>query len=43
MRERLARMGAEPAPMTPERFAAFVRDELAKYQKVVKFSGAKVD
>ncbi len=43
MRERLARMGAEPAPMTPAEFAAFVRAELAKYEKVVKFSGAKVD
>ncbi|GAB4476131.1 MAG: tripartite tricarboxylate transporter substrate binding protein [Burkholderiaceae bacterium] len=43
MRERLARMGAEPAPTTPAEFAAFVRKELAKYEKVVKFSGAKVD
>lgn len=43
MRERLARMGAEPAPTTPSEFAAFVRKELAKYEKVVKFSGAKVD
>jgi tripartite-type tricarboxylate transporter receptor subunit TctC len=43
MRERLSRMGAEPSPSTPEQFAAFVRAELAKYEKVVKFSGAKVD
>ncbi len=43
MRERLARMGAEPAPMSSEQFAALVRDELAKYEKVVKFSGARVD
>ncbi|MGE5336322.1 MAG: Bug family tripartite tricarboxylate transporter substrate binding protein [Gemmatimonadota bacterium] len=43
LRERLARMGAEPAPSTPAEFARFVRDELAKYQKVVRFSGAKVD
>ena len=43
MRERLARMGAEPAPMAPAEFASFVRTELAKYEKVVKFSGAKVD
>ena len=43
MRERLARMGAEPTPTSPAEFAAFMRAELAKYEKVVKFSGAKVD
>jgi len=43
MRERLAKMGAEPAPTSPAEFAAFIRTELAKYEKVVKFSGAKVD
>jgi tripartite-type tricarboxylate transporter receptor subunit TctC len=43
MRERLKAMGAEPSPTTPEQFAAFIRAELAKYEKVVKFSGAKVD
>ena len=43
MRERLARMGAEPAPMSSEQFAELVRNELAKYEKVVKFSGARVD
>ena len=43
MRERLARMGAEPAPTSPAEFAAVMRAELAKYEKVVKFSGAKVD
>jgi len=43
MRERLARMGAEPAPSTPEQFAAFVRAEMAKYEKVVRYSGARVD
>ena len=43
MRERLARMGAEPAPGTPAQFAELLRSELAKYEKVVKFSGARVD
>jgi tripartite-type tricarboxylate transporter receptor subunit TctC len=43
MRERLARMGAEPAPTAPAEFAALIRSELAKYEKVVKFSGARVD
>ena len=43
MRERLARMGAEPAPTTTGEFQQLVRSELAKYEKVVKFSGARVD
>ncbi len=43
MGERLARMGAEPAPGTSEQFAELVRRELAKYQQIVKFSGARVD
>ncbi len=43
MRERLTRMGAEPAPNSPAEFAAFIRAEMAKYEKVVKYSGAKVD
>ena len=43
MRERLARMGAEPAPGTPAAFAAFIQSELGKYQRVVKFSNARVD
>ena len=44
MRERLEKMGAEPpANNTPEHFAAFVRAEAAKYAKVVKDSGAKVE
>jgi tripartite-type tricarboxylate transporter receptor subunit TctC len=36
-------MMTEPAPSTPEQFAAFVKAELAKYGPVVKASGAKVD
>lgn len=43
MKERLARMGAEPAPLTPQQFGDLVSSELAKYQKVVQFSGARVD
>jgi tripartite-type tricarboxylate transporter receptor subunit TctC len=43
MRERLARMGAEPAPTSSAQFAELVKSELAKYGKVVKFSGARVD
>ena len=43
VKERLAVMGAEPSGMAPAAFAAFVRAELAKYAKVVRDSGAKVD
>ena len=42
-RTRFAGLLAEPVPSTPEQFGAFMKDELAKYEKVVKASGAKVD
>ena len=40
---RFATLLAEPVPSTPEQFASFMKSELAKYEKVVKASGAKVD
>lgn len=43
MKARLARIGAQPAPTTPEQFAALIQRELKKYGQVVKVSGAKVD
>ena len=43
IRERLARMGAEASPLSPEDFAAFVRAEQAKYERVVKASGARIE
>jgi tripartite-type tricarboxylate transporter receptor subunit TctC len=43
VKARLATLMAEPAPTTPEAFAAFVRAEHARYEKVVKASGAKAD
>lgn len=43
IRERLARMGAEPSPMSPETFANFVRAEQAKYERIVKASGARIE
>lgn len=43
LRARMATLLAEPAPTTPEQFASFVKRELAKYEKVVKASGAKLD
>ena len=40
---RFAGLMAEPVPTTPEEFQSFMRAELAKYEKIVKASGAKVD
>jgi tripartite-type tricarboxylate transporter receptor subunit TctC len=43
VRERMFALGAEPVASRPEDFAAFVKAEAAKYAKLVKSSGAKVD
>jgi tripartite-type tricarboxylate transporter receptor subunit TctC len=43
IKARFAGLLAEPAPSTPEEFGTFMRAELAKYEQVVKASGAKVD
>jgi tripartite-type tricarboxylate transporter receptor subunit TctC len=42
-KQRLATLGAEPAPMKPEEFARFVQADIQKWAKVVKASGAKAD
>jgi tripartite-type tricarboxylate transporter receptor subunit TctC len=43
MKERLAASGADPAPTTPEDLGRLVREEVAKWSKVVADSGAKID
>ncbi len=43
LRARLASLYAEPMAMTPERFAVFVKGELAKYEPLVKASGARAE
>ena len=43
MKDRLASLGADAAPMSPEAFGRYVREEIAKWAKLVKESGAKVD
>jgi tripartite-type tricarboxylate transporter receptor subunit TctC len=43
MKERLSSQGAEPVGNTPEQFAATIQSEIAKWAKVVKASGAKLD
>jgi tripartite-type tricarboxylate transporter receptor subunit TctC len=40
---RFASLLAEPVPSTPEEFGAFMKSELAKYERVVKASGARAD
>jgi tripartite-type tricarboxylate transporter receptor subunit TctC len=40
---RFAALMAEPVTSSPEEFGNFMKAELAKYEKVVKLSGAKVD
>jgi tripartite-type tricarboxylate transporter receptor subunit TctC len=36
-------LGAEPAPSSPDEFAAFLKSERGRWQEVVKASGAKID
>ena len=41
--ERLAGVGCEPYKSTPEQFAHLVRDDLPRWAKIVKESGATID
>ena len=43
VRERLLAQGAEPMPGSPQAFAGFMRDEMAKWAPVVKQAGVKLD
>jgi len=43
VKTRFAALYAEPVPTTADEFGGFMKAELAKYEKVVKASGAKVD
>jgi tripartite-type tricarboxylate transporter receptor subunit TctC len=43
MAKYLSDQGAEPLTSTPAEYAALIRDEVAKWGKVVKESGAKID
>ena len=43
VKARFAQLMAEPVGNTPDQFGAFMKQELAKYEAVVKASGAKVD
>jgi tripartite-type tricarboxylate transporter receptor subunit TctC len=41
VRERLANLGAEPLPLSPEQFDAMIRDEMASNAALVKAAGIK--
>ncbi|MFZ5547602.1 MAG: Bug family tripartite tricarboxylate transporter substrate binding protein [Pseudomonadota bacterium] len=43
LRKKLGDEGADPAGGTPEQFATLIKDEIPRWGKVVKDSGAKVD
>ena len=43
MREAMLARGAEPQPVTPEQFAAFVRAEMAKWARVVREANIKIE
>jgi tripartite-type tricarboxylate transporter receptor subunit TctC len=43
VKARFAQLMAEPSPTTPSQFGDFVKAELAKYEKVVKASGASLN
>ena len=43
VREKFAALGAEPVGNTAEEFSALTKAELAKWSRIVKQSGAKVD
>jgi tripartite-type tricarboxylate transporter receptor subunit TctC len=41
--DRLVELGSEPVGSTPEEFAAYLRDEYARYGKLVKAAGIRLD
>ena len=43
VKEKYLAMGAQPVGNTPAQFATFIKNEITKWTKVVKDSGAKVD
>jgi tripartite-type tricarboxylate transporter receptor subunit TctC len=42
-RERMAALDADIATGTPEQFADYIKSETAKWSRVIKESGARVD
>jgi tripartite-type tricarboxylate transporter receptor subunit TctC len=42
VRDRLAEQGADVQPTTPQQFAQFMRDEVAKWTRLVRETGIRV-
>jgi tripartite-type tricarboxylate transporter receptor subunit TctC len=42
-KQRMASLGVETMPGTPEQFGDFIKTEIVKWAKVVKASGARAD
>jgi tripartite-type tricarboxylate transporter receptor subunit TctC len=43
MRESLRKLGMEPAPLAPDAFARFIREDIARKKKLVQEAGIKVE
>ncbi len=43
VRETLARLGSEPSGIGPEDFMLFIKSEIAKYSRIIKDAGVKVE
>ena len=43
VRDTLARLGAEPSGLGPPEFTLFIKSEIAKYSKIIKDAGIKVE
>jgi tripartite-type tricarboxylate transporter receptor subunit TctC len=43
VRDRFAALGADPIGNTPEEFTAFIKAEIAKWEKVIRSAGIQVD
>jgi tripartite-type tricarboxylate transporter receptor subunit TctC len=43
LRDRLGALGAEPAGSSPAELAALIREDIARWARVVKASGVKLD
>ena len=43
VREQIARLGANPTGNTPDQFAAYIKSEIAKWEKVIKAANIQVN